>query len=209
MARMLYDITRTIGHDTLTFPGDTATELRRVAAIADGAGYNLTAVQMSCHCGTHLDAPWHFIDVGAKLSDLPLARFILNAHVVDAGAEYDIGPEALARLALQAGDAVLFKTRNAFLPRTVCHPQQAGLTAELAARLVELKVSLAGIDYLSIELGRDGRYPVHEILLGAGALILEEADLAAVPPGAYRLYCLPLRLHATEAAPCRAVLESR
>ncbi len=205
---MLYDITRTVGLDTLTFPGDTPLQLTRLALVSAGDGYNLTALSASCHTGTHLDAPWHFIDSGAKLSDLPLSRFILRAHVVDAGAAEEIGPAALAGLSIASGDAVLFKTRNAQLRRDVFCVQVAGLSTGLAQRLVELGVSLAGIDYLSIELGTSGRYPVHEILLGAGALILEEADLSAVPPGTYRLYCLPLRLHATEAAPCRAVLET-
>jgi arylformamidase len=205
---MLYDITRTIGLDTLAYPGDAEAELRRVARCSAGDGYNLTALQLSCHSGTHLDAPWHFIDGGAKLDELPPARFMLRAYVVDAGQGYTMGPELVAGLALQPGEAVLFKTRNANLPRVCHHAQIVGLEEALAQRLVELQAGLVGIDYLSIELGQDGRYPVHEILLTSGALILEDADLRAVPPGVYKLYCLPLKLHQTEAAPCRALLET-
>lgn len=205
---MLYDITRTIGLDTLVFPGDSAPELVRKALIATGDGHNLTALRLSCHTGTHLDAPWHFIDGGAKLDELPPERFILRAHVVDASQVYSLGPELLAGLALAPGEAVLFKTRNANLPRVFYHEQIVGLSEALARLLVERQAGLVGIDYLSIELGQDGRYPVHEILLGAGALILEEANLRDVPPGIYRLYCLPIKLHQTDGAPCRALLET-
>lgn len=73
---------------------------------------------------------------------------------------------------------------------------------------MERGASLVGIDYLSVERDDDPAYPVHRALLGAGALIMEDADLRAVVPGRYRLYCFPLKLHGTEAAPCRAVLET-
>lgn len=205
---MFYDITRTIGQDTLVYPGDTAPELRPVARCLLGDGYNLTALQLSCHTGTHLDAPWHFIDSGAKLSELPPERFVLKAQVVDASQGYVLNPGLLAGITLQPGYAVLFKTRNANLPRVCYHEQLVGLSEALARRLVEQQVSLVGIDYLSIELSPDGSHPVHEILLSSGALILEEANLSAVPPGLYKLYCLPLKLHATEGAPCRALLET-
>lgn len=205
---MFYDITRTIGLDTLTFPGDTPLELERLALMSSGDSYNLTAMRASCHTGTHLDAPWHFVDAGARLSDLPLSRFIMRAHVVDATQRSAIGLEAVAGLQLEPGDAVLFKTDNAGLSRAAFSEQVSGLTPALAQHLAQLGVGLAGIDYLSIELGADGTYPVHAILLGAGMLILEEADLSHVPPGTYRLYCLPLRLYQTEAAPVRAVLKT-
>jgi RHS repeat-associated protein len=46
----------------------------------------------------------------------------------------------------------------------------------------------------------------HHILLKAGLIILEGVDLSAVEPGAYALYCLPLKLIGSDGAPARAVL---
>ena len=62
-----------------------------------------------------------------------------------------------------------------------------------------------GIDYLSIQR-YDDPPDVHEILLGAGVLILEGLDLRAVAPGRWTLVCLPLHVSGIEAAPARAVL---
>lgn len=205
---MLYDITRVVGVDTLTYPGDPEPAFEQLSRISDGAPYNLTAVNFSCHCGTHIDAPLHFTAQGAALDQLPISRFILRAHVIDTTAVYELKPAVLDGAGIQPGDAVLFKTRNAALPRICYHPQLAGITPLLAQRLVELGIGLAGIDYLSPELEQEGHYPVHQTLLGAGVLILEDADLSAAPPGTYRLYCLPLKLGGAEAAPCRAVLET-
>jgi arylformamidase len=49
--------------------------------------------------------------------------------------------------------------------------------------------------------------PVHQALLAAGVVLLEGLLLGPVPPGAYSLVALPLRLgQASEAAPARVVL---
>jgi arylformamidase len=204
---MLYDITRTIGRDTLTYPGDAALAIDHAKSIARGDTYNYTQLHLSAHCGTHLDAPCHFIADGAAIAELPLERFRPSAHVVDTGAARVITAELLAGLELAPGEAVLFKTANALLPRDGFSPEYTYLDVEAARLLAGRGAGLVGIDYLSVDRYGDKHVPVHYILLGAGALIMEEADLRAVPPGRYRLYCFPLRLHETEASPVRAVLE--
>jgi arylformamidase len=205
---MLIDITRTIGLDTLTYPGDDPPLLERTDSIARGDDWNGTHLQISVHCGTHLDAPLHFIPDGMGIAEIPPARFILTAHVIDCGEAQVIGPGLLDGVELRHGDGVLFKTTNALLPRTSYSDGFVALNVEAAQRLVELKAGLAGVDYLSIEAPGDPQYTVHKTLLGAGMLILEDVDLRNAEPGAYRLYCFPLKLRSTEASPVRAVLET-
>jgi arylformamidase len=205
---MLIDIARTVGLDTLTFPGDPPARIERVATIGQGSNHNATALSMSCHCGTHVDAPLHFAAGGRSLDQFPLERLICTAHVVEAAWVGVIPAELLDGLALAPGEAVLFKTLNSDLPRDAYRDQVAWLGLSAAQRLVEHGASLVGIDYLSIEVDALGLYPVHRLLLGADVLILEDIDLRAVAPGRCRLYCLPVKLHGTEAAPCRAVLET-
>lgn len=206
---MLIDITRTIGLDTLTYPGDEPASLRRVASLERGDWINLTHLSCSCHIGTHLDAPAHFIQGGATLDELPPERFVLDAHVLETAGTADVGPAELERLGLGRGEAVLLKTPNGNLPRAAFSEIFTGLSVAGARWLVEHGASLVGIDYLSVERDDDPAYPVHHALLGGGVLIMEDADLRSVQPGRYRLYCLPLRIHGTEAAPCRALLETR
>ena len=67
------------------------------------------------------------------------------------------------------------------------------------------RVPLVGIDYLSIE--RFGLGPeVHQILLGAGVVIVEGLNLSHVQPGPWEILCLPLKLVGGEAAPARVAL---
>jgi arylformamidase len=204
---MLIDISHTIGLDTLTYPGDSPPSLEHTDSIAAGDGFNGTHLHLSAHCGTHLDAPSHFIDGGADIAGLPLERFTPIAHVVDAKESCVITAELIEPVAIKPGEAVLFKTANALLPRTGFNTEYVYLGADAAQLLVDRGAGLVGIDYMSVDRHGDGAVPAHRILLGAGVLILEDADLSHAPPGRYRLYCFPLRLHNTEASPVRAVLE--
>ena len=64
---------------------------------------------------------------------------------------------------------------------------------------------MVGIDYLSISPYHHSK-PTHEILLGAGMVIIEGLDLSGVSAGKYTLYCLPVKLGGAEGAPARAIL---
>ena len=64
------------------FPGDPAPERQVMLRIPDGAVCNLTAFRMCAHNGTHVDAPFHFLNDGRTIdrvdwpgsSDMPLLR---------------------------------------------------------------------------------------------------------------------------------------
>jgi len=79
------------------------------------------------------------------------------------------------------------------------------LTAEAAEWLVEVGISLVGIDYLSIQLFGDSSR-THEVLLQANILIIEGLNLIGILPGIYGLICLPLAISGAEGAPARAIL---
>lgn len=204
---MLIDITRTIGLDTLVYPGDTAPNLQRTEAIESGAAFNATHLSFSAHCGTHLDAPAHYIEGGVSIDELPLSRFRMPAYVVSTGEDPVVTVEHIQELPLIPGEAVLFKTRNALLPRDKYCSDYVYLSPEAATLLAKWKAGLVGIDYLSVDRPDDGSFPAHIALLGAGVLIMEDAMLDDVAPGKYTLTCYPLRISGVEASPCRAVLE--
>lgn len=215
LAGMVIDITRTLGVDTLTWPGDRPHVIRPAGSArawsspeAAGAPAPLDGpeLELGAHSGTHLDAPAHFITGGATIDQIPPARFVCAAVVIEVPGQRLLPAGAIADSDLRAGDAVLFKTDNAELPRDRFYPEYASLGPELAQELVRLKVNLVGVDYLSVDPGDSADYPAHHALLGAGVLLLEDCDLREVAPGRYRLICLPLRIAGTDAAPCRALL---
>ena len=120
-----------------------------------------------------------------------------------------ITAEDLADLGIDGRhERVLFKTRNASLWSSETFRQDfLALTCAAAGRLIELGVKLVAIDYLSIEPYEAGEdCPVHRMLMEAGVVILEGADLRQVPAGEYLLVCAPIKLVGAEGAPTRAFL---
>ena len=109
---MLIDITRTIGKDTLVYPGDDGPLLKRTDTFANGNGFLATHLSLSAHCGTHLDAPAHFIPGGQCIAELPIERFVLEAVVVDTLDAPQVSVEHLAGLPLPSCGAVLIRTAN-------------------------------------------------------------------------------------------------
>ena len=57
---MLYDISRPLTPRTAVFPGDTAVSIAQVADMRQGASCNVSALTLSSHAGTHVDAPLHY-----------------------------------------------------------------------------------------------------------------------------------------------------
>lgn len=163
---------------------------------------------MGSHTGTHVDAPYHFLEDGAALDRVPLHRFVGPARVVAIDAPM-IGARELRRAPIAGARKILLKTRNrGLLRRRKFHPGYVALRPDGAAYLLERGVDLVGIDYLSIEPYDSPGFPTHRLLLGHGALIVEGLDLARVRPGDYELLCFPLRLHRGDGAPARVALRT-
>lgn len=202
----IFDITRTLGMDTLTISDDPAFESTQILAIQNGDIANLNRLLMSSHTGTHLDAPYHFFDNLSPLDQLPVKRFVLDAQVISIQDVREIRLDEIENYTIIEGQAILFKTRNRHLSREGFSEKFVDLTESAARWLVQKKISLVGIDYLSIERFDDDTFPVHRILLGSNILILEDIDLSTIEPGSYQLICLPLKFKKSDGAPCRAIL---
>jgi arylformamidase len=206
---VLIDITRPIAPDALLHPEDPQPVFEKYASIEGGDDYNLTQLSLSLHTGTHFDAPLHFVAGGKAIDQLTVERFDVRAHVVRIDGEC-VQPEDLADLDIQRWDAVLLRTTNETLPRETMSERWVWVTQEAAQLCVDRGVGILGVDYIEVESPDEqhGSYPVHQTLLPAGTLLLENLDLRAVAPGTYRLLCFPLKIEGAEAAPCRAVLIS-
>lgn len=209
---MIYDVTIPINIETPVWTGDKEVSIRRDRAIAAGADYNVSLLEMGVHTGTHMDAPYHLSDAGRTVDQIPLEQLIGQAQVVVVPPEIEsIDANFLTNCGLGKDiQRVLFKTRNSkFWNDQPLRFREdfVGVEASGARWLVEKGIVLAGIDWFSISPMRDLKTP-HEILLQGGAVILENLDLRKVPAGSYELICLPLKLTGTDGAPVRAILRS-
>jgi arylformamidase len=201
------DISVPNGPGQHVYPGDPPPRVDQVKAIRRGDVCNVSLLTMGSHTGTHVDAPYHFIDGGARLGEVALDRMVGEAVVVDLRGRATVDAAALADTPLRPGDILLCRTDNS--ERWAAPAFQADftyLTLDAAGLLVERGVRAVGIDCLSIEEFGSSDFPVHHRLLGAGVFVIEGLDLRGVDPGRYTLVCLPLKFPDLDGAPARAVL---
>jgi len=202
----LHDISLKLAGDTVRWVTAPPFELEERRRMSKGDPNNSSALNMSVHSGTHIDAPFHFVADGPTIDQLALDRFIGPALVFDVEAERYITKEHVASMPLDGVTRVLFKTRNSeLLHRREYEPDFAAFSVAAAESLVEQGVDLVGLDYLSVAHA-DEQVPVHRAFLDHGVVLLEGIDLSEVAAGRYELMCLPIPIGDSDGAPCRAVL---
>ena len=201
-----HDISLKLSGETVRWVTAPPFELEERRRMSKGDPNNSSALNMSVHSGTHIDAHFNFVADGNTIDQLPLDRFIGPALVYAVEAERYITKEHVAGIRLDGATRVLFKTRNSeLLHQQEYDPDFVAFSVEAAQSLVELGVELVGLDYLSVAHA-DEQVPVHRAFLDHGVVLLEGIDLSAVAPGRYELMCLPIPLGDSDGAPCRAVL---
>jgi arylformamidase len=92
------DISRPLEPGVWVWPGDTSFSSNLAWKMADGASVNVGHITMSCHAGTHMDAPFHFSDSGPTSERIPLHHCIGPCEVLP-----------LSRLAASTAERVLVK----------------------------------------------------------------------------------------------------
>ncbi|HEY8224918.1 MAG TPA: cyclase family protein [Pyrinomonadaceae bacterium] len=211
----IYDVSVPLSAATPTYPSDPGIEIKSWHTIADGDNANVSLINFGLHSGTHVDAPAHFIEGGAKVESLPLESLIGEAEVVEVGNDIRaIDERFVVSNCSNGSQRILFKTRNsAFWNNTKDGFREDYTYIEPAAarRLAESGIKLVGIDYLSVEQFHSDHFETHHALLSKGVVIVEGLDLRAVPAGFYELMCLPLKIAegSGDGAPARVVLRTK
>jgi len=164
-------------------------------------------LQLGSHTGTHVDAPSHFIKNGKNYDELPLDMFIGPCTVLDmTHVDTCITHTHLEQENIQSGDIILLKTDNSILPYNApFNTSFIYLEKSGAEYLAQKKVKSVGIDYLGIERMQPD-HNTHITLFKHNVGIIEGLRLKDVNAGSYMLYCLPLAVTSSDAAPARAVL---
>jgi arylformamidase len=201
------DVSVPIRDGMVHWPSDPPVEVGRRESIAAGDVANLTAVSMSAHTGTHMDAPAHFIDGGQAIDELPIDVAVGPARVIEIADPAAVTAAELGEHGPRPGERLLLKTANSSrnwwdedFDQDFVH-----IEPEAASLLAEAEVALVGVDYLSVG-GMQSGAETHRHLLGAGIWIIEGLELSGIEPGGYELVCLPLRLVGADGAPARALL---
>ena len=212
----IIDISIPITPSMPVWPGDPPVDIQQVAKITFGDSANVSHISMGVHCGTHIDAPKHFIDSGKTIGQIPLEKLIGEVLVLEIDTTENVISERVLkqhpkRALLETASKVIFRTRNSSLwseyPQTF-QEDYVGIDTAGARFLSHYHLDLIGIDYLSIAPFLATIEP-HQILLSCEIVLLEGLNLSNVPGGVYDLYCLPLNISKCEGSPARVILVDR
>jgi arylformamidase len=192
-----------------TWDGEPAPACRPIKRIGvDGEAAQVSLLTVGTHCGTHVDAPSHFIPGAGGVETLPLDALLGRCRVVETNASPLIQASDLEVAATGAGRVLLKTVSGSLWDDPTFRRDFVALAPAAADWLVSQGVLLVGIDYLSVDPYDADPATVHLRLLGAGIVVLEGLDLRRVPAGEYDLAALPLKIDGADGAPARVVLRS-
>ena len=197
----IYDISQEV-FGCAVYPGDPSPERQVMLSIKDGKVCNLTAFNMCAHNGTHVDAPFHFIDGGKTVDQVDMERFVGLCYVISH--EGDITAEDAQTFINKAKEA----SEGTDCYNRILVKGNATMTEEGARVLADNGIYLFGIESQTVG-PVDSPMAVHLIMLGAEIVLLEGIRLSEVPEGVYLLNAAPINLGGSDGAPCRATLISK
>lgn len=191
-----------------TYPGDPIPELTPIARIAS-EGYNDHLLKTGLHVGTHVDAPFHMIENGMRMNEIPLEHFMGNGVLLDARGKKEIGVELLEQAKVRANDIVLVHTGwdKKYSEEEYFDVEKfPKFTEELAHELVKRKVKMVGMDTASPD---KAPFNVHKILLGNDILIMENLCNLQALLGVkkFKVMAFPVKMHA-DGGPVRVVAKA-
>lgn len=192
----IYDISQEV-FTCSVFPGDAEPKKEVLLKVSDGDVCNLSALHMCAHNGTHVDAPYHFLDHGKKIDEIDLSKFIGWAYVT---AHEGIVSEKDALAILEKAKAVDEQAAKKILIKG-----KAEVSLEAAEVFAKEGIELIGNESQTVGPESAPR-EVHLKLLGVEMVLLEGIRLSMVEEGVYFLNAAPINLGGADGAPCRAVL---
>src|SRR3972149_6841562 len=182
----IYDVTLTISDKLITWPSDPSVSIRKTRLISQGNSCNVSELKFGSHCGTHIDAPYHFEENGIKIDQIPLDCLIGSATVYDVKNKEKIDLEDIKTLQFEKKKRVIFMTINS----------------------TYWKLSEFKKDFVYIKKFGNKPADTHHIFLRNGVVLIEGLDLSNVEAGDYELIALPLKIKDCDGSPARVILRS-
>jgi kynurenine formamidase len=156
-------------------------------------GYKVSRVSLGTQCGTHIDAPSHFVESGADLGALQVDALMgkyclldLNEIARTGKTEFDYQQEPILFLKSSGGVEIPEDVFNSLL------------ALPCRVWLITYDISIFGQDifYFNRTLAEADKYLIENV---------DERAAMQVKSGG-EIFALPLRLISTSGAPCRVVV---
>lgn len=213
MADRVIDLSHSVDPTTPVFSGYPPVEIRVLEStryLIPGGRRALNSSQLSIgiHCGTHIDAPFHFFEDGATVDQIDLGHCVGETQLVRLDIPGD-GEIERGRLTgyrdqlIRCGKVVLSTGWEHQWGRPEYFTHHPVLTPDAADFLVECGVHLVGVDFPSVD---HPPFLTHVALLSHNVLILENlANLSEIRAQLFQLVAVPLKFTGRDGSPVRAI----
>ena len=210
----IVDLSLAIDAETQVYPGDPLVHFE-VSATIDADGFNLLKVEMGSQSGTNCDAPYHFLESGARIDEVDLRLFAGPAVLIDVRDKPARAPITAADVEpyldrVGPGVIVLLHTGWPRHYRTAAFFDHPYLSTEACELLLDAGVRTFCLDALNIDETPDDDHPgsgfgVHLLIAAAGGVIVENLTNLELIDFDPFVTVFPLALTGADGSPTRAV----
>ncbi|MCD8511889.1 MAG: arylformamidase [Bacillus sp. (in: Bacteria)] len=199
------DISQPLTKDIAHWPEDTPFSYEVSYSKEQTGSVNIGRITTSTHIGTHIDAPFHFLNDGDRVLDLDINIYIGPARLIDVGETKEINEKALEQFQLEGITRLLIKSTINNNP--TAFPKEIPFITKDGAEFLKSKgIRLVGVDVPSVDPLDSKELQGHHALYENGIYILENVMLDQLQEGDYELIALPLAIKEGDGSPVRAVV---
>jgi len=214
----IVDLTHTLEEDMPVWPTHPRFFMNSIESLDKGDEAFINQITMGEHCGTHVDAPAHFVRNGKTIEHIAPLQLFSQAIKIDMStvpAKSSLPRQYIEQWekdnrAIMPNDIVIFYT--GYEDRWALRPDHQlflkdwpGLSREAATYLAEKGIRAVGTDVMTIDAFVHDGYPAHDVFLNSNILIIENLTQLRQLPNQFIFLALPLKIKKGSASPIRAV----
>ena len=217
----LIDLTLTLGSERVSdVPGLMGVETSQLQTHESHARSN-QKLCLATHIGTHVDAPYHFVEGAATVDQMPLEKYMGPAVLLDLrSVARGLTPLQVSELEDAGATPEALKDKIAVLFTGWAEAESGGprfyghgpyLSNEGADYLAKTGVNAVAVDFPidrhpATPLSTIHDFPVHRLLLGQNIPLIENLiNLDQLVGREFELWALPLKLKSGDGTATRAV----
>lgn len=209
MTRTITDLSLPCTHEMPVHPEDPRIGFISFTNIAEH-GCNMTQLLLSTHGGTHMDAPYHFIESGLRIDEVDLQKCLGQALVINfsgVAEKRDIEVSDLLPYSKRIVPGMRLLLRTDWykkFPTASYYTKFFGVSFKSAKWLADRDIALIGVETPAIH---PVEYEsVHKAFLSKNICIVEGlANLDHLKSDEVFFSALPLRLEGLDGSPVRAI----
>ena len=217
----LIDLTLTLGSERISLvSGLVGVDISSIQTHATHARSN-QKLSLATHIGTHVDAPFHFVDGAETIENMPLEKYAGPALLLDLRqVAKALSPLSVSELTGAGANPASVKDKIVILFTGWAEAESGGprfyghgpyLSIEGAAYLAECGANAVAVDFPIDKHPETPEttikdFPVHRLLLGQNIPLIENLiNLDKLVGKEFELWALPLKLKGGDGAATRAV----